>query len=93
MSRSFDNGVWTSELAGDRADKRRNADRVLFHLVTKGSATDDEIQIALGMPGNSERPARRLLVIEGFVVDSGETRPTRLNNPAIVWRLTPNPAV
>jgi predicted ArsR family transcriptional regulator len=89
MPRSFDNGVWTSELASRRAEpfKERNRNKVLFHLDKHGPSTDEAIQESLSMSGNSQRPARRELVKMGLVTDSGMTRPTRAGNPAIVWML------
>lgn len=48
--------------------------RVLLHLVRNGPATDLELQRALGLSPNSERPRRGELVAGGFVADTGETR-------------------
>lgn len=47
-------------------------------------ATDEEIQEALRMGGNTERPRRVELVRDGLVVDS-ERRRTHGGRPAIVW--------
>ena len=84
--RTFDNGVWTSEEAAEKADKERNKGLVLGVLLAAGPAglTDDEIQVLLGMDGNSERPARVALRKEGFVQDTENTRLTRRGRKAIV---------
>ena len=52
----------------------------------KKGATDEEIQIALGMPGNTERPRRIKLLELRTIYQSAERRPTRSGNRAIVWR-------
>lgn len=49
--------------------------------------TDEQLQGALSLEGNVERPRRVELVKMGQVVASGETRPTRASRPAIVWRI------
>ena len=48
-------------------------------------ATDEELQDALGMAGNSQRPRRIALVGKGLVRDSGHTRTTRSGHQAAVW--------
>jgi hypothetical protein len=48
-------------------------------------ATDEEIQIALGMGGSTERPRRRELQLAGLIVESGEIRPTATGRAATVW--------
>ena len=58
-------------------------------------ATDQEIETALGIAGNSVRPRRRKLVELGRVKESGNLRLTSSNSPAVVWISTPpneNPA-
>jgi hypothetical protein len=52
-------------------------------------ATDDEVQDALHLSGNSERPRRLELVERGWLVDSGVRRPSRQHGPAIVWVFRP----
>jgi hypothetical protein len=47
-------------------------------------ATDAEVQRALGMDGNTERPRRIELVNAGHLEDSGRRR-----DGAIVWVVTP----
>lgn len=60
--------------------------RVYDYLLTR-SATDEEIETALGMSGNTVRPTRGSLVKDGWIKDSGITRPTRAGNDAIVWQI------
>lgn len=59
--------------------------RIHAYLVQR-DATDEEIETALSMSGNTVRPARGTLVRDGHVVDSGIRRLTRAGNSAIVWR-------
>lgn len=47
--------------------------------------TDEEIENTLNMAGNTVRPTRVSLVRDELVIDSGQTRPTRSGNEAIVW--------
>lgn len=60
---------------------------VLAEITRRGEAgaTDEEVQAALGMQGNTQRPRRGELVAAGLVVDSGRRRPTRSGKPAAVW--------
>lgn len=87
--RSFNNGVWTSEIAVTNTQELhiQNKAKVLEYLKSQGDhgATDQEIEGATGIPGNSERPARLSLVKAHKVADSGRWRPTRAGLPAIVW--------
>lgn len=48
-------------------------------------ATDEEVQDALGMPGNTERPRRGELVDKGFIVAAPFTRKTRAGLDAVVY--------
>ena len=61
--------------------------RILAQLVGCGASgsTDEEMQFALSVPGNSQRPRRVELVRKGIVRDSGQTRPTRAGGKATVW--------
>ena len=52
-------------------------------------ATDQEIELGLGIAGNSVRPRRRKLVELGRVKESGNLRLTSSNSPAVVWVVTP----
>lgn len=69
------------------------ARRVFEYLASRDTegATDSEIEQALELPGNTERPRRRWLVTHGFVEDSGETRPTPSGCNAAVWIVTGKP--
>lgn len=48
-------------------------------------ATDEELQIALGMNPSTERPRRIELVELGLVRDSGRKRNTKSGRKAVVW--------
>jgi hypothetical protein len=48
-------------------------------------ATDEEMQAALGMAQNTQRPRRVELVRQGLVKDSGRTRLTASRRRAVVW--------
>lgn len=60
---------------------------VLRYLNQRGGrgATDQEIQMALNMGGDTERPRRGELVAGGLVEDSGFTRKTSTGREATVW--------
>jgi hypothetical protein len=83
----------TSVLAAWRAWPRSGTqrERVLRWVIDRGDhgATDDEIQDALRLSGNSERPRRLELVERGWLVDSGRRRPSYSHGPAIVWVAKP----
>lgn len=48
-------------------------------------ATDQEIQAALKMPGDTLRPTRLSLLKSGLIYDSGKTRRNANNNECVVW--------
>jgi hypothetical protein len=48
-------------------------------------ATDAEIQAALGISGDTERPRRWTLEKAKLIRDSGKTRPTPAGRQAVVW--------
>lgn len=50
-----------------------------------GGATDDELEYALGKSHQSVSAARNSLMEDDLIRDSGEKRPTRYDNEAIVW--------
>ena len=83
------NGTATSKLAA--STMRQNATsqevRVFEFIQAQGErgATDEEIQTALDMTGNSQRPRRGRLVERGHVADSLNMRMTRSGRPATVW--------
>ena len=61
--------------------------KVRDYLLSRGreGATDDEIQVALGMNPSTERPRRIELVEARKVLDSGKTRKTLSGRAATVW--------
>lgn len=60
--------------------------RVLSLLRARpAGATDEEVQVALGMNPSTERPRRIELCEAGLVVDSGKRRPTASGRMATVW--------
>lgn len=67
--------------------------RVLGVIRARGSqgATDDEIEVALGLSHQTASARRRELVLAGEVVEAGGKRLTRSGSPAKVWRAKPPP--
>ncbi len=61
--------------------------RVLMFLqdIGESGATDEEMQLGLGMVGNTQRPRRVELFRADLICDSGRTRPTRSGRLAVVW--------
>ena len=61
--------------------------RVLFSIrdAGRGGMTDEEMQLELSMPGNSQRPRRVVLVQMGLVCDGGIRRRTLSGRSAIAW--------
>lgn len=82
-------GSATSEAAAEEIapDAARLRARVYGYLQFVGStgATDEEMQDALNMVGNTQRPRRTELVDAGKVRDSGLKRKTKANRGAVVW--------
>ena len=60
---------------------------VLDYLEMRGNwgATDQEMEVALEISGNTIRPTRMSLLKAGMITDSGETRLNRNGNRCIVW--------
>lgn len=58
---------------------------ILDYIKKAGGATDEELELALNLSGNTVRPCRVSLVQDGWVVDSGKRRPVRSGNDAIIW--------
>ena len=81
----------TSRKAADRALPKSGTHRrrIYDYLQLVSGATDEEVELALGISGNSVRPCRVTLVEEGWVKDSGTRRLTRSGNEAIVWVVIP----
>lgn len=67
--------------------------RVFEFLLDRGGhgATADELEVGLGLSGNTIRPRLVELRERGFVVDSGATRPTRAGRRAVVYLAEPAP--
>ena len=77
----------TSVQAAIKVKPKTVKNRVRVHnYLMQQSATDEEIETALNMSGNTVRPTRGTLVKDGHVIDSGLRRLTRAGNEAIVWR-------
>jgi len=63
----------------------------VFHFIAergKEGATDHEVQAALNMTGDSERPRRWSLHRAGLICDSGQRRQSPTGRKAIVWIAT-----
>jgi transcription initiation factor IIE alpha subunit len=62
--------------------------KVYEYILKQGlrGATDQEIEKALQIEGNTVRPTRISLVKDGFIMDTGSTRKNQHNNDCIVWR-------
>jgi hypothetical protein len=77
----------TSVDAALKVKPKTGKKRARVHAYLMGRpATDEEIETALNMSGNTVRPTRGTLVKDGHVIDSGIRRLTRAGNEAIVWR-------
>jgi len=80
-------GSETSRDAADAIKPKASTQRraVLQYLLSHASgATDDEMQEALRLPGNSQRPRRKELQQAGLVRDSGRRRDKK-----IIWIAAP----
>ena len=79
----------TSRQAADLMIADANKLRAAVYRYIKGcgarGATDEEVQLALALGGNTERPRRRELQQAGRIEDSGEQRVTRSGRKAVVW--------
>jgi hypothetical protein len=77
------------EMSGTRRATLRA--KVFRYLVTRkpDGATDEEMQIALKMVGNTQRPRRCELEEAGLVCDSGLRRRTGSGKSAVVWVVVP----
>lgn len=48
-------------------------------------ATDEQMQHAMSLGANTQRPRRRELQLAGLIKDSGRTRATASGRQAVVW--------
>lgn len=74
-----------AEAIEPRADTLRAQVLDYLRMCNVNGATDEEMQLALGMNPSTQRPRRVELVNAGLVVDSGRTRPTASGRAAVVW--------
>ena len=82
---SYDAAVRAVE--GSENQKKR-----VWDFLKGRTATDEEIQQALGMNPSTQRPRRIELVEAGLVEDSGETRETTAGRRAAIWRVRARPS-
>jgi hypothetical protein len=84
------NARGTSRWAANRVMPKTGSIRlsVYEYLIRQGlrGATDNEMQQALQMSGDTQRPSRVKLLRDGLIIDSGTTRINLNGNPATVWR-------
>jgi hypothetical protein len=83
---------WHSETSREAAeaiepDAATLRGQVLAYIRKCGErgATDDELQVALGMNPSTERPRRIELWRRDRIWRNGEKRPTRSGRQAVVW--------
>jgi predicted transcriptional regulator len=58
---------------------------VLAYIKAEPGCTDEQIQFDLGMDGNTQRPRRRELELEGKIKSVGTTKNTRSGRAAKMW--------
>jgi len=63
-------------------------ERVFAYIAAFGPATDEQIQDALDLSGNTQRARRVELVEAGRVVDSGKVLKTRSGRDAVAWKVS-----
>jgi hypothetical protein len=59
--------------------------RLYEHLVKCGGRTDYELEKEFGISHQTISASRRSLVVDGWIIDSGETRKNLSGNDCIVW--------
>lgn len=83
------NGTPTSQAAAEAIKPNAGTLRamVLEYLESCGErgATDEEMQRALQLPGNTQRPRRQELEKMGLIRATERTRLTTSNRQAVVW--------
>jgi len=84
------NAQRTSVAAAMKALPRTGSMRrkVYEYIVGQGlrGATDQEIEKALGIDGNTVRPTRISLIKDGYIVWAGTFRKNKHNNDCLVYR-------
>jgi hypothetical protein len=77
----------SQEAANSITESRAETDRakILRYIRAAYGATDGEIQTALCMDGNTERPRRVELLKRGDIRDSGRRHRTASGREAVVW--------
>lgn len=84
------NAQRTSVMAAEKALPRSGTKRrMVYDFIERcgiRGATDDEIEVTLGIDGNTVRPTRGGLVEDGFIINTGTTRKNKHGNECIVWR-------
>lgn len=87
------NGTTTSRMAAELAAPFAGAQQQkVFQAIEQAGAnglTDQEIETALGIAGNSVRPRRTKLMELGRIKDSGNLRLTKSGRAAVVWIVAP----
>jgi predicted ArsR family transcriptional regulator len=71
--------------------KARRDQRILAYIQTNGGATCCEVETALGMLHQSASATITHLRKAGYIVDTGERRPTNTGRMAIVWQVIDAP--
>lgn len=83
------NPTLTQEMAAARAKYVVSGQRqTIFRAIRESGehgCTDSELQEALDISGNSERPRRKELQLAGYVKDSGRIRSNSRGNFETVW--------
>jgi transcription initiation factor IIE alpha subunit len=84
------NAQRTSVLAAEKVLPKTGSLRrkVYEYILNQGlrGATDQEIEKALQIEGNTVRPTRISLVRDGYIADTKTIRKNQHNNDCIVWR-------
>lgn len=90
----YHNGTLASRAAAEfiRPSVNSQTSRVLDFLKSQGDhgASDKELQAALNMPGDSQRPRRVWLRDHGFIVAKGEPEEIVLRDGSTVWVVAPS---
>lgn len=78
----------TSRLAAPGTAEAMTQRRRVLELIrtSPDGMTDDELQVALNMEGNTQRPRRIELYKLGCIEVTSQRRPTRKGRDAVVWQ-------